>query len=158
MQMLNPSIYQILDETTRMFMTAPRIRNKAVDREVIKELFGYKNLNDVPPYENFENIDLVFANVIIDKTKAEQYKDNFIQILEDYSHQDKLSNEMNYVELSHAFNIDEAKALRMLAMGKFFGVWDVLNTKSMEVDKSKITELAKSGVLRTSGYTSPEKY
>ncbi len=67
-------LYQIINEATRVFRKGEFIEESHHELVDIVQVFGYDHTSTAPSGDNFDKVDMVFVDVVVDRAKAQQYK------------------------------------------------------------------------------------
>jgi hypothetical protein len=145
-------LYDIVQNSTRVFRKGAEVERRQVGRINVVELFGYEHTDKAPAGDNFEKVDMVFVDVVVDRTKAEQYREALTTILKDYPQPERLAGGPSYIELAPNLGMQQEGALRVMALGKALGLWNVLSAKTLGMDDIQAREFAGSGFLMISEY------
>jgi len=124
-------LYQILQESTRVYR---------------------KEEGEVPTENNLEKVDMVFFDVFVDKTRANQNKEGLEKILKQYPESEELAKGPSYMELSQKCELGQECTLRLMALGKTLGLWSIISGKTLGVSEYTTKEMAVKGLLMISGY------
>jgi hypothetical protein len=99
--------------------------------------------------EGIEVIDLCIVRIGVDKIKAGQVKEDFMHAL--YLCTEKLKQLLmangNYIEVGGELD-DQGLALRVFALGKVLGFWNIFTPKDLGADKDQARRLAGLGDIR----------
>ena len=95
---------------------------------------------------------MIFLDVLVDKTTAKKYKSDIRRILEDYPQPRRLAGGPSYIELAPNIGLEQEGALRLMALGKTLGLWDIISAKTFGIDDSTSKQMAGQGFLMISGY------
>ena len=145
-------LYKIIRKTTRVYRKGEPVQRKQIGNLKVVELFGYEHTTNVPKADNFEKVDMVFVDVVVDKSQAEKCKDELQRILIEYPQPEKLAGGPSYIELSPNCGLEQDGGLRLMALGKVLGLWDVISGKTLGMDDTEAREMAGMGLLNISGY------
>jgi len=157
------SLYNILNETTKVYRKGDAISTRTSEDIGVVELFGYpstdtsSNVISKDAKDLYEKVDMVFINVVVDKNKAEMYKSNIENILKDYPDHLRLAQGPSYIELSPNLDLEQEGGLRLMALGKVLGLWSVISGKSLGLSDAESLNLAGMGLLNISGYNPNKK-
>jgi hypothetical protein len=145
-------LYEIIGKTTRVYRKGEPVQRKQIGNLEVVELFGYEHTTNAPKADNFEKVDMVFVDVVVDKSQAEKCKDELQRILREYPQPEKLAGGPSYIELSPNCGLEQDGGLRLMALGKVLGLWDVISGKTLGMDDTEAREMAGMGLLNISGY------
>lgn len=159
-------LYQILQNTTLQFRKGEEIEGDPKLVSAIKNLKEGDDLNKLPggvvhiyamPHESqatngsIEKVDLHFIVVGVDKTKAEQHKDELIAILKTYPQPERLAGGPSYIEVGGEIG-DQGAALQLFALGKVLGLWDIIIPETLGITGPEANKLAGRGFVMMSGF------
>ncbi|MBU3904973.1 MAG: hypothetical protein KJ906_02410 [Nanoarchaeota archaeon] len=145
-------LYEILQDSTRVYRKGEIVEESELEHIKVVEIFGYEHTDNAPKEDNFDKIDMIFVDVLVDKTKAKDYKNNLINILKEYPQPERLAGGPSYIELAPNLEMEQESTLRLMALGKSLEMWDIISGKTLGMDDAKTKELAGSGMLMISGY------
>lgn len=145
-------LYEILQDATRVYRKGEAVERRQMGNVEVVEVFGYEHTDNASAEDNFEKVDMVFVDVVVDKARAEQYRQSLINILEDYPQPEKLAGGPSYIELAPNLGMEQEGTLRLMALGEALGLWGVVSGKTMGMDDVTTMELAGRGFLMITGY------
>ena len=145
-------LYEIIEESTRVFRKGELVEESHLGNVDIIQVFGYDHTSTSPSGENFDKVDMVFVDVVVDRARAEKHRSTLAELLRDYPDPARLSGGPSYIELAPNLGMEQEGALRLMAMGKTLGMWDIVSGKSIKADEAKTLEMAGRGFLMISGY------
>ena len=145
-------LYKILEDTTKVYRKGNTLETKKVGNINVTELFGYKHTSESIVAENFEKVDMIFVDVVVDKAKANQYKTDLGKILQEYPQPERLAGGPSYIELATNLGLEQEGALRTMALGKALGMWNIMSGKILGMNDEQAREFAGNGFLMISGY------
>ncbi|MDP3027818.1 MAG: hypothetical protein Q8N63_09015 [Nanoarchaeota archaeon] len=152
---MNPQkIYDLLKETTQVYRKGEIIEEKDIGNLHVVEVFGFPHTSTSPNNNKYEKIDMIFVDVLVDKEKAEARKGELESILAEYPEQERLAGGPSYIELAPNLGIEQEEALRIMALGKSLGFWEIASGKTLGLDENQTRELAGNGLLMISSYKS----
>jgi hypothetical protein len=150
---MNPEkLCQILEDSTAIFRKGELVETRSLGCAEVTEIFGYRHTNEAPKEDNFDKVDMVFVDVVVDKTKARYHESELKKILSDYPEPARLAGGPSYIELAPNFGVEQDSALRLMALGKTLGLWKIVSGKTFGADDNRALELAGAGFLMISGY------
>jgi hypothetical protein len=150
--MNSQNLYRILQDSTRVFRKGELVEVRNVTRVNVTEVFGYDNISEAPKGDNFDEIDMIFVDIVVDKARARHYESDLKRILEGYPQPERLAEGLSYVEIAPNLGMEQEGAFRLMALGKTLGLWDILSAKTFGMDDKRALEFASRGFLMTSGY------
>jgi len=145
-------LYQILKDSTKVYRKGEEVEVRKVGNLEVTELFGYGHTSEAPTKDNFDKVDMIFVDVVVDKTKANKYKAEFERILKEYPQPERLAGGPSYIELSPNLELSQEYGLRLMALGKVLGLWDVVSAKTLGLDDATARQMAGRGFLMITGY------
>ncbi|MDD5192556.1 MAG: hypothetical protein PHH54_00680 [Candidatus Nanoarchaeia archaeon] len=145
-------LYDILQETTRVYRKGGVIEERNTGNLHVVEIFGYPHTSEAPNNEKYEKIDMIFVDVLVDKEKAKARKKELETLLEDYPQKDRLAGGPSYIELAPNLEVEQEEALRTMALGKALGLWEIMSGKTLGLKEQETLKLAGNGFLMISGY------
>ncbi len=154
--MQTEKLYQILQDSTRVYRKGEAIERRQVENVDVIELFGYDHTSKAPTADNFNKVDMVFVDVVVDRARAELYRTDLTKILRDYPQPERLAEGPSYIELAPNLEMEQESALRLMALGKTLEMWDVVSAKIFGMDDAKARQMAGQGFLMISGYKPSE--
>ena len=150
--MTTKTLSDIVSETTRVFRKGEAVEERQEGNLKVVELFGYESTNKAPSGDNFDKVDMIFIDVVVDKSRAEKYSKDIREQLRKYPQPERLLGGPSYIELAPNLGMGQEGALRLMALGKTLGLWDVMNGKSLGMSDSEAKQMAGQGFLMISGY------
>ena len=150
--MTTKTLSDIVSETTRVFRKGEAVEERQEGNLKVVELFGYESTNKAPSGDNFDKVDMIFIDVVVDKSRAEKYNKDIREQLRKYPQPERLLGGPSYIELAPNLGMGQEGALRLMALGKTLGLWDVMNGKSLGMSDSEAKQMAGQGFLMISGY------
>lgn len=150
--MTQSKLYDIVQDSTRVFRKGEEVERRQVGNVEVVELFGYDHTSKAPSGDNFDRVDMIFIDVVVDKTRAEQYREALTEQLRNYPQPERLVGGPSYIELAPNFGMEQEGALRLMALGKTLGLWDVVSAKTLGMDDATARQMAGQGLLMISGY------
>ncbi len=149
-------LYDIVQDSTRVFRKGESVERRQVGNVDVVELFGYDRTKDDPSGDNFDKVDMVFVDVVVDRAKAEQYRGALAEQLKGYPQPERLAGGPSYIELAPNLGMEQEGAFRVMALGKTLGMWNVISAKTLGLDDAQAREMAGQGFLMISGYKPSE--
>jgi hypothetical protein len=153
MSMDTEKLYQIVKDTTRVYRKGSSVEKRKVGNIDVTELFGYDHTSEAPTGDDFDKVDMVFVDVVVDRKKAEKHRADLTKILRNYPQPERLAGGPSYIELAPNLEMEQEGALRLMALGKTLGLWDVISGKTLGMDDAMARQLAGQGFLMLSGYS-----
>lgn len=99
---------------------------------------------------------MIFVDVVVDKARAEQYRGALAEQMRAYPQPERLAGGPSYIELAPNMGMEQEGALRVMALGKTLGMWDVMSAKTLGMDDATARQMAGQGFLMISGYKPSE--
>jgi len=151
------SLYEIVEETTKIFRKGSEIERKNSKGLEVVEIYGYPptSESEAENLMNLEMIDMIFINVEVNKELAEKSRRELEIILDNYPQPERLRGGPSYIELAPNLGAEQETALRLMALGKVLGYWDIMSGKTLGLTDQEAKELAGQGLLMISGYKKP---
>ena len=91
------------------------------------------------------------AKKLVNRDAKEQVK-KLEEQMKNYPHPERLAECPSYIELAPNLEMEQESALRLMALGKTLGIWDVVNAKTLGMDDATASQMAGQGFLMISGY------
>jgi len=148
-------LYDIVQDSTRVFRKGESVERRQVGN-VDVELFDHVHTNKAPSGDNFDKVDMIFVDVVVDRARAEQYRGAFAEQMSAYPQPERLAGGPSYIELAPTMGMEQESALRVMALGKTLGMWDVISAKTFGMDDATARQMAGQGFLMISGYKPSE--
>ena len=149
-------LYDIIQDSTRVFRKGKAVEQRQVGNVNVVELFGYDHTSEAPSGDNFDKVDMIFVDVVVDKARAKQYRGELAELLKGYPQPERLAGGPSYIELAPNLGMEQERALRLMALGKVLEMWDVMNAKTLGMDDATARRMAGQGFLMISGYKPSE--
>lgn len=149
-------LYDIVQDSTRVFRKGAEVERRQIGEIDVVEMFGYDHTSKAPSGDNFDKVDMIFVDVVVDKSRAEQYRTDLIKILRDYPEPERLADDPSYIELAPNLEMEQEGTLRLMALGKTLGIWNVISAKRLGMDDATARQMAGQGFLMISGYKPPK--
>ena len=100
--------------------------------------------------EEFEKYDMVFHIIGVSKKEAPQYKQEFISLID--PDLDQIREGLSYITWG-ALGVSQGLAMIIIALGKFYGLWEIITPMNMGfVDPKMIRDLAGGGLIYNMGF------
>lgn len=114
----------------------------------------------VPNGKGTSCIDMIMFHIAVDSAKARARKKDIIRALDSYPVKGRLEEgQVSYKEISNTLKISDEHSLRLMAIGKRLGLWDIDMPSSglhmlrgINAD-ALMLEDARSGKIMISGYS-----
>lgn len=139
-------LYEILQETTQEFRKGPEVTTKQVGIVEVTEVYAMPHVDHAPA--GIEKVDVEFMVVGVDKALAEPLKGELRGIVEKLS---DLAEGPSYIKIGFELG-DQGAALRLFALGKVLGFWDVITPHTLGFEGERAAEMAGAGYVMISGY------
>lgn len=143
---------KILQGTTQVYRKGEEVKRRSIGNVGVTEIFGYSHTNEAIQDDNYDKVDMVFVDVLVDKAKAAKIKPELERILAEYPQPDRLEEGPSYIELSPNLGLEQEGGLRIMALGKTLGLWEIISGKALGMDETETLNLAEKGFLMISGY------
>jgi hypothetical protein len=155
--MNSKKLYSILNETTQVYRKGAEVQEREVGNVNVTEVFGYPHTSDAPEESTYEKVDMIFVDVVVDKVKAAKRKEELERILADYPQPERLAGGPSYIELSPNCGLEQEGGLRLMALGKVLGLWEIVNGKVLGTSDEEALILAGNGFIMITGYKAVKK-
>jgi hypothetical protein len=142
-------LYEILDTTTVMLRKGPEVTHKQDGEMAIVEIYDMPHESDAK--KELIKVDMFFLIIGVDKESAETNKAELIEILNTYPEMDRLKGGPSYIELGAEIG-DQGQALRLFALGKVLGLWDVMTPATLKIYGVQAELAAGQGLIYITGY------
>lgn len=142
-------LWEVIRETTREFRKGEEVTEQKKGRLRVVEIFAMPHESEIP--EGLEQVDCHFITVGIDKAKAEEYRQELMGLLLDYPIPGHLEQGPSYIEVGGVVG-DQGMALRLFALGKVLGFWDVIIPEKLGITGSEADQMAGMGFVMISGF------
>lgn len=139
----------ILDETTREFRKGEIEETRREGSIKVIDVYMMPHISDID--SKLEKVDLIFVWIGVDKEAAEKRKADLIEILETYPEPKRLAGGPSYIEMGAVLGSQDA-ALRLFALGKVLGLWNVVSPATLGMDGDQARQLAGQGFIMMSGF------
>ena len=91
-------------------------------------------------------VDCHFVVIAVDIPKAEAHRDAFVDELKAYPEPERLAEGCSYLQLGAVVGSHDV-ALRVLAVGKALGLWEVVTPAKMGFEGRQADQLAERGMI-----------
>ena len=95
----------------------------------------------------YEIVDCHYHLIGVMRDRAEKHKAELVELLKQYPQPDRLKLGPSYIEIAGTLEEHNETALRLMALGKVLGLWDVLTPASMGVTGDDAHRLAFHGAV-----------
>lgn len=153
-------LYHILGETTCQLRKGEEIEGtpelveqiKRGDKELkgggVVEIYDMPHVSEARP--DLNKIDMEFVVIGVDRKKAEEHKQELIEILNEMDPQ-MMRDGPSYIHMGAEIG-DQGAAFQLFALGKTLGLWNVITPKSFGFSGEEARRLAGAGMVLMSGY------
>lgn len=143
-------LYFILKESTFPIRKGDSVVHSEIDGIPVTEIF---NMPSEPTFDdnNFFEVDCIFLAIAVDKKKADEHKEELIEILKTYPEPERLAGGPSYIEVGGILG-DQGAAFQLFALGKYLGLWEIITPKSFFIEGKQVLELAGMGLIMISGF------
>lgn len=143
-------LMEILGQTTFEFRKGEVISKKEVGAVSVTDIYMMPHVSEAP--SDLKMVDVIFEVIGVDKTKAESFRKEIIDIINTYPSLDRLAGGPSYIEVGGVLGSQSA-AFMLYALGEVLGLWKVITPKSLGItDEAQALELAGGGFVMISGY------
>ena len=101
--------------------------------------------------DGIEKVDCHFIVVGVDKSKAEERKNELIAILKTYPQPERLAGGPSYIEVGGEIG-DQGAAFQLFALGKVLGLWDIITPEKLGFTGPEADQMAGRGFVMMSGF------
>lgn len=145
-------LYSILRATTMQLRKGPVVKEETKGK--IKTTFI-----EAMPHESevsekvVEKVDLGLIVVGVWRKKAEEFRDELVEILDNYPGDPPLRDGPNYIFVGGEIG-DQGAALQLFALGKYLGFWQIITPDHplFGFSKEESERMMESGFITISGY------
>lgn len=145
-------LYDIVEDTTRVFKKGEDVEQRQVGNVDVIKLFGYEHTSKSHFGDNFDKVDMIFVDVVVDRARAEQNRGALAEQFKSYPSPERLAGGPSYIELAPNLGMEQEGALRLMALGKTLGIWDIMSAKTLGADDAAAKQMAGQGFLMIAGY------
>lgn len=142
-------LYEILRETTIQLRKGEEVERRQAGDVHVTEIYAMPHERQAK--DILEKVDCHFITVGVDKSKAEQYRNEFIALLKEYPQPERLAGGPSYIEVGAEIG-DQGAAFQLFALGQVLGLWSVITPEKIGITGPQARELAGSGFVMMSGY------
>lgn len=115
----------------------------------VRHIYAMPHVDDAPDDEI--QIDMHFIIVGIKPKEAAAAKDALLTWCRSYPEPDRLAGGPSYIELGGILGSQDL-ALRVMALGKHLGLWDVITPATFHIDGPQADQMAGMGYVMISGW------
>ena len=145
-------LYQILRETTVQLRKGEAVEEREVAGIHVTEVYAMPHEQHAE--DTLEKVDCSFLVVGVDKNKAEQFRDEFVELLKRYPEPARLAGGPSYIEVGGVIG-DQGAAFQLFALGHVLGLWSVITPETLGITGARARELAGLGFVMISGFNPP---
>jgi hypothetical protein len=142
-------LHEILEETTIQFRKGKFIEKSETDNVEVIEVYAMPHKSKAK--KDLVKVDCHFIVIGVDKIKAEKYREELIEILEEYPSPDKLAVGPSYIEVGNAIGSQTA-AFQLFALGEVIGLWHVITPETIGITGEIARMMAGSGFVCIDGF------
>ena len=143
-------LFEILDETTAEFrLGADVVKEKKEEGYKVINIYTMPHVSQAN--KKLEQVNCHFIVVGVDKEKAEQYREELIDILKTYPQPERLAGGPSYIEIGAEIGSQDG-AFRLFAVGQVLKFWDVIIPESLGFTGAEADSLAGRGYVMISGF------
>jgi hypothetical protein len=146
------NLYKIIEKTTTVYRKGEPVEKRKVGSIQVTEIYRYRHTSEALTGDDFDKVDMIFVDVMVDKKKAETCREDLAKILRNYPRPERLAGGPSYIELAPNLEMEQEGALRLMALGKTLGLWKIVSGKTFGMDDATTREMAGQGLLMISGY------
>ena len=137
-------LYKILDECSVQLRKGEEI----IQHGNVTEIFAMPHESEV---NNLEKIDCHFIVVGVEKATTEKYRQELIDILNEYPNMERLKGGPSYIEVGAEIG-DQGMAFKLFAAGQVLGFWQVMTPARMGITGPMADQMAGQGFVLITGY------
>ena len=147
-------LLQILSESTYQLRKGAEVVEHKEGNVDVTELYSLPHESDI---NAGVKVDCHFIVIAVDKPTAKKYKDEVLQILNDWPSEawgqptPKLENGPSYIHVGGVLG-DQGAAFQLFALGQVLGFWKVIPPATMGIIGSDADELAGNGFVMIDGF------
>lgn len=144
---------EILDNATVMVRKGPihTVEDKGVVR--VHDFYLMPHTDEID--DDLELVDVHFVNIGVDKRVAEELREDLKAELARYPEPDRLRGGPSYIEVGAVIGSQD-NALRLYALGKVLGFWDIITPESFGMEGKMAEAAAGRGLVMITGYREEE--
>lgn len=136
-------LHKIINESTISLRKGPMITENNDENIRVTEIWAMPHESD-PTFEKYPKIDVGLFTVAIFPVKAEENKEQLIQIMKTYPNIDRLSKGPSYIEVGAVLGSQEA-AFKLAALGKHLGLCNIMSPLSLGFDPESAADMIGGG-------------
>ena len=142
-------LYSILNDATMEFRKGEVEEVRQAGSLEVHDIYLMPHESEALP--NVEKIDVVFMIVGVNKEKAELHRNELIKILKTYPEPERFAGGPSYIEVGAAIG-DQGSALRLFALGKVLGLWDIITPALFGMTGEEARKAAGMGYVMITGF------
>jgi len=153
-------LYTILNECSAQFRKGAEIEGdpqlveaiKRGDRELpggVASFYMMPSVTDAT--DNLVKVDCHFIVVGVDKDKANERRQDLIDILNEYPNPERLKGGPSYIEVGAEVG-DQGMAFKLFAVGQVLGFWDIITPARMGITGPMADQMAGQGFVMITGF------
>ncbi len=142
-------LHEIIEATTKEFRKGKAVIEKRTSGLKVTEIYAMPHETKIPP--ELEKVDCHFIIVGVDKKIGEPLKNEIKHILQRYPSPERLAGGPSYIEVGAEVGSQDV-ALRLFALGKVLGLWDIITPEKLGIKGKEADELAGSGFVMITGF------
>ena len=136
-------LYEIIEATTIPLRNGERMQRRQQGNLDVVEVFDMPHRNEIVD-EGIKKVDLLLMSVGV--VNAQKYRDELVEVMSEYPDQERLANGPSYIEVAGVIG-DQGHALRLFALGKALGLWDVFTPLNLHIAEDAAIEMAGLGYV-----------
>lgn len=153
-------LYKILDDATCELRKGDVFEGTDALLEQAKQgaelnVGGVLHVYAMPPLSGADPedilVDVEFIVIGVNPQIAERYRDEFLRILREYPEPSRLAGGPSYIEVGAEVG-SQSGALRLFALGKALGLWEVITPSTMGFAGVEAREMAGRGFVMITGF------
>lgn len=151
-------LHEILAESTQLLRQGPEVDYQEIVPGVsVLTVDAMPPVSSVPPDMGIEVVDCSLVSVGVHKGKAEEHREELIEILREYPDPATLKGDPSYITVGGAIG-DQGAAFMLFALGKVVGLWDVITPEKLGITGPKAKEFAGVGYVMITGFDVNKSY
>lgn len=144
---------QILEETTFLYRKGEEVVTSRVGNLQKVEIFSMprdSEIEDPEAAKDAVKVDVHFMVIVVSKSRAEEHRQEFLDILREYPEPVELAKGPSYVVMGAHLG-DQTRALRIFALGEALGLWKVITPAFLGITGAQADEMAGNGLVMMTG-------
>lgn len=140
------TIQDAIEYATTEYRKGDVVREEQAGENVrVVHVYAMPHEDEAP--DGLELVDVHFITVGVDKHKAEEVRETVLEFVDGYP---RMEGGPSYIETGAVLGSQDL-ALRLIALGKVLGLWDVITPKVFGFEGAQADEMAGRGLVMSSG-------